>query len=136
MTETIQPTTDDAIERLSFDEALAELQRTVAELEAGGQPLEASLALYERGVALQQHCDRLLRDAELRVQQLVARAGLETATAALDVLAPQRTLERGYAIVRRSADGTIVRDPREAPAGTRLAVRVAAGDLPATVDPS
>ena len=66
----------------------------------------------------------------------IARAGLETATAALDVLAPQRTLERGYAIVRRSADGTIVRDPLEAPAGTRLAVIVAAGELPATVDPS
>ena len=78
MTETIQPATDEAIERLSFDEALAELQRTVAELEAGGQPLEESLALYERGVALQQRCDRLLREAELRVQQLVARpAALE-----------------------------------------------------------
>ena len=42
-----------AIDALTFDEALAELQRTVAELEAGGQPLEASIALYERGVALQ-----------------------------------------------------------------------------------
>jgi exodeoxyribonuclease VII small subunit len=70
-----QPTTDDAIERLTFDDALAELQQTVAQLEAGGQPLEEALALYERGVALQQRCDRLLRDAELRVQQLVARAG-------------------------------------------------------------
>ena len=78
--------------------------------------------------------DRL--DAAARRRAGIARAGLETATAALDVLAPQRTLERGYAIVRRSADGTIVRDPREAPAGTRLAVRVAAGELPATVDPS
>ena len=75
MTETTPPPTDDAIERLTFDEALAELQRTVAQLEAGGQPLEEALALYERGVALQQRCDRLLRDAELRVQQLVARAG-------------------------------------------------------------
>jgi exodeoxyribonuclease VII small subunit len=75
VTETTPPPTDDATERLAFDEALAELQRTVAQLEAGGQPLEESLALYERGVALQQHCDRLLRDAELRVQQLVARAG-------------------------------------------------------------
>ena len=54
MTETTPPPTDDAIERLTFEEALA---------------------LYERGVALQQRCDRLLRDAELRVQQLVARAG-------------------------------------------------------------
>lgn len=84
---TTDPTTDrdaDApatpIETLSFDDALAELQRTVAELEAGGQALEAAIALYERGVALQARCERLLSDAELRVQQLVARAGgaLET----------------------------------------------------------
>ncbi len=75
MPETTLPATDPAIEALSFDDALAELQRTVAELEAGGQPLEAAIALYERGVALQGRCDRLLRDAELRVQQLVARAG-------------------------------------------------------------
>ncbi len=68
------------IERLSFDEALAELQRTVAELEAGGQPLERSIALYERGVALHERCARLLAEAELTVKQLVARAGgaLET----------------------------------------------------------
>ncbi len=72
--------TDPAIEAMSFDDALAELQRTVGELEAGGQPLEAAISLYERGVALQARCDKLLGDAELRVQQLVARAGgaLET----------------------------------------------------------
>ena len=72
--------TDQAIDALTFDDALAELQRTVAELEAGGQPLEGAIALYERGVALQARCERLLGDAELRVQQLVARAGgvLET----------------------------------------------------------
>lgn len=74
------PTTDPAIDALSFDDALAELQRTVAELEAGGQPLEAAIAMYERGVALQARCEQLLADAELRVQQLVSRAGgvLET----------------------------------------------------------
>lgn len=69
-----------AIDELSFDDALAELQRTVADLEAGGQPLEVAIALYERGVSLKARCERLLTDAELRVQQLVARAGgaLET----------------------------------------------------------
>ena len=67
--------TDPAIDGLTFDDALAELQRTVAELETGGQPLEVTIALYERGVALQARCEKLLRDAELRVQQLVARAG-------------------------------------------------------------
>ena len=54
--------------------------------------------------------------------------------AALAVLAPQATLDRGYAIVHRAGDGAIVRDPAEAPAGTRLALRVARGELPATAD--
>lgn len=66
---------DGEIATLTFDEALAELQRTVAALEQGGQPLEASIALYERGVALHERCARLLSDAELRVQKLVERAG-------------------------------------------------------------
>ena len=72
--------TDQPIDRLSFDDALAALQRTVAELEAGGQPLERSIALYERGVALHERCAKLLGEAELKVQQLVTRAGgaLET----------------------------------------------------------
>ena len=72
---TTDQATDATVDALSFDEALAELQRTVADLESGGQPLEASIALYERGVALQARCERLIGDAELRVQQLVARAG-------------------------------------------------------------
>jgi exodeoxyribonuclease VII small subunit len=71
------------IDAMSFDAALAELQKTVAELETGGQPLEASIALYERGVALQARCERLLAEAELKVQQLMAKAG--GALAAVDV---------------------------------------------------
>lgn len=62
-----------------------------------------------------------------------ARAGLDAAVAALAVLGPQATLDRGYAIVRRAPDGAIVRAPAEAPAGTSLAIRVAGGELPATV---
>jgi exodeoxyribonuclease VII small subunit len=60
---------------LTFDRALEELQATVAQLEAGGQPLEEAIVLYERGVALHEHCARLLADAELRVRRLVERAG-------------------------------------------------------------
>jgi exodeoxyribonuclease VII small subunit len=83
--ETAEPTTATApsaaapaaaeIDQLGFDQALAELQKTVAELEAGGLPLERSLALYERGVALHEHCAKLLTDAELRLKQLVSQAG-------------------------------------------------------------
>jgi exodeoxyribonuclease VII large subunit len=63
-----------------------------------------------------------------------ARASLGSARAALAVLGPQATLDRGYAIVRRARDGTIVRDPADATPGTRLALRVARGELPATAD--
>ncbi len=60
-----------------------------------------------------------------------ARTELATSSAALGVLGPQATLDRGYAIVRRRPDDAIVRSPTEAPSGTALRIRVAGGDLPA-----
>jgi exodeoxyribonuclease VII small subunit len=60
-------------ETLAYDDAFAELQRVVAALETGGGSLEATIAQYERAVALQRRCERLLAEAELRVQQLMAR---------------------------------------------------------------
>ena len=60
------------VESLAYDEAFAEYQRTVTALEAGGLPLEATIAQYERAIALQRRCERLLAEAELRVQQLMA----------------------------------------------------------------
>ncbi len=70
-----RPVTGSTIEALGFDAALEEFQRIVAELETGGQPLEEALTLYERGVALQVHLERLLDDAESRVRRLVERGG-------------------------------------------------------------
>ncbi len=66
---------DQEIDELSFDAALAQLGEVVGRLETGGLPLETSIALYERGVALHARCARLLDDAELRVQRLVEDAG-------------------------------------------------------------
>ncbi len=80
-----------ALETLTFDAALAELERTVAELEAGGLPLEQTIGRYERGVALEQRCEQLLADAELRVRRLVegARGALAVAELRLDGDAPE-----------------------------------------------
>ncbi len=63
-----------------------------------------------------------------------SRAGLAAASASLDALGPQATLERGYAIVRRAPDGAILRDPSMAPAGTSLRLTLAGGSLEATSD--
>jgi exodeoxyribonuclease VII small subunit len=60
---------------LTFDAALAELERTVATLESGGGQLEETIALYERAVALERRCSGLLAEARLRMEQLVERAG-------------------------------------------------------------
>ena len=65
------PPTSDDIAALPFDKALEQLQDVVARLEAGNLPLEESIALYERGASLHEHCGRLLDSAELRVQRLV-----------------------------------------------------------------
>lgn len=73
--EVLRPVPEPIPADLPFDQALAELQAVVGRLEAGGTPLEMSIDLYERGVALHAHCARLLGDAELRVQRLVEGAG-------------------------------------------------------------
>jgi exodeoxyribonuclease VII small subunit len=63
---------------LTFEDALRELEETVARLEAGDLTLEASLALYERGQKLAAHCAALLDQATLRVEQLSAEGEIIT----------------------------------------------------------
>lgn len=55
---------------LSFEQALSELEKIVRELENGSTGLEESIQKYERGVALRQHCEARLKDAQLRVEKL------------------------------------------------------------------
>jgi exodeoxyribonuclease VII small subunit len=64
-----------AVDTLSFEDALAELEATVRQLEAGDLALDESLALFERGQALSARCQNLLQAAELKVQQLAPKPG-------------------------------------------------------------
>ena len=66
---TIHSMTDD-LTGLTFEDALLELEQTVAQLESGNLTLEASLSLFERGQRLAVHCGHLLDEAQLRVEQL------------------------------------------------------------------
>jgi exodeoxyribonuclease VII small subunit len=55
---------------LSYEQALAELETIVASLEGNKLSLEETMALFERGKELTQHCVDLLDKAELRVKKL------------------------------------------------------------------
>ena len=53
-----------------FEDALAELEKILRELEDGTTTLDDALARYERGVHLLRQCYGQLRDAEQKIQQL------------------------------------------------------------------
>lgn len=55
---------------LTFEEALAELESIVAQLESGELALEASLVLFERGQQLATKCNTQLEQASLRIEML------------------------------------------------------------------
>ena len=65
-------------EHLSFEQAFAELEEVVQQLEAADLTLDQAMALFERGMALATQCNDQIDAAELRVQQLVptGREGL------------------------------------------------------------
>ena len=60
------------IESLSFEDSYARLEEVIQKLEAGNLSLEESIALYEEGMQLAEHCGRKLDDAQLRVTKLLS----------------------------------------------------------------
>jgi len=60
-------------ENLSFEQALAELEGIVRELEEGKTGLEESLAKYEQGVGLLRRCYAQLQRVEQRIVELVGQ---------------------------------------------------------------
>lgn len=81
-----EPKNSTAIDAMSFEEALAELQALVKALEKGDSRLEEAIKSYERGAALKRHCEKKLREAQEKVDKIVVEAdgGLSTAPAKLD----------------------------------------------------
>ena len=59
----------------SFEACLDELEKVVKELEAGDLPLERSLELFEKGMALSETCRKQLENAETRVEMLIRKEG-------------------------------------------------------------
>jgi exodeoxyribonuclease VII small subunit len=64
------------IDEMKYEEAFAELEKIVGELEGDIASLDKALQLFERGQALAKHCAALLEKAELKVQELTDKGEL------------------------------------------------------------
>ncbi|HEX6139310.1 MAG TPA: exodeoxyribonuclease VII large subunit [Candidatus Limnocylindria bacterium] len=90
----------------------------------------------DAGAARQRAADLLDRaHRALAARAAQQRMTLDALRDALRTLSPAATLERGYAVARLG-DGTVVRDPEQAPPGSGVSVTVARGVLQARVEGS
>ncbi len=68
------------IAKLSFEDALAELEDIVGGLETGQAKLDEAIKSYERGALLKRHCEAKLKQAQAKIDRIVEAAdgALET----------------------------------------------------------
>jgi exodeoxyribonuclease VII small subunit len=61
------------VDSLTYEQAVAEMETIIQQMEGSQLDLEGSLALFERGQALAARCSTLLSQAELKVRQLTGQ---------------------------------------------------------------
>ncbi len=66
--------TDTAVEQMTFEQAMKELEAVVGQLERGDVALDQSIALYERGALLKKRCEDELKRAEEKVAAITLDA--------------------------------------------------------------
>ena len=70
--------TEDEIKELKFEEGLKKLEELVTQLDDGGLSLEESISFYEIGIKLKNHCEKLLKTAELKILKISDKEKLAT----------------------------------------------------------
>ncbi len=74
---------------LSFEDALAQLEDIVGQLETGQAKLDEAIASYERGALLKRHCEDKLKQAQARIDRIVEAADGAIASEPLDTDGPE-----------------------------------------------
>lgn len=59
------------IKKMSFEDALIELEEIVGNLEQGANKLDDAIGAYERGTLLKKHCETKLSEARARIEKIV-----------------------------------------------------------------
>ena len=72
--------TKNEIDKMTFEEALKSLEEIVSQLDSGEVDLDKAVEAYERGTNLKAHCEKKLKEAQLRIEKIeVDREGEITA---------------------------------------------------------
>ena len=56
--------------KMSFEDALVELEAIVGNLEQGADKLDDAISAYERGILLKKHCEAKLGEAKARIEKI------------------------------------------------------------------
>lgn len=75
----------DDIAKMSFEDALAELEEIVGDLEQGSNKLDDAISAYERGTFLKKHCEAKLREAKARIDKISVGADGEATALPADI---------------------------------------------------
>jgi len=63
-----------SIEKMSFEEALAELEEIVNKIDTSQESLADAVSSFERGVTLKNHCEKMLKEAKLKIEKITITA--------------------------------------------------------------
>ena len=76
--------TQEDIESLTFEAALKSLEEIVSQLDAGSIDLDKAVEAYERGAKLKEHCEKKLKEAQLRIEKIEVDKNGEITTKVMD----------------------------------------------------
>ena len=61
---------DDPLEKMTFEDAMKELENLVDSLDKGDVSLDEAIAAYDRGSQLKDHCQKKLNEAKMKVETI------------------------------------------------------------------
>ena len=74
-----------SIEKISFEDALAELEEIVRKIDTGQENLADAVDSFERGVLLKKHCEKMLKDAKLKIEKITSSSEGKINTTEVDL---------------------------------------------------
>ena len=61
---------NNSLEKMTFEDAMIELENLVVSLDKGDVSLDEAIAAYDRGSQLKDHCQKKLNEAKMKVETI------------------------------------------------------------------